>query len=148
MSSLRRTSRLLCIALTPFVLVASLLVAFSPLNIGASSHREAPLISSDPTVDNTDVYAFRSPDDPTKITLISDWIPFEEPSGGPNFYHFDDNARYLIKVDTDGDATEDITYEWTFHQKIRNGNTFLYNTNQVTARPTQISTTPNTTPSP
>ncbi len=134
MSPLRRTSRLLCIALTPFVLVASLLVALSPLNIGASSHREAPLISSDPTVDNTDVYAFRSPDDPTKITLISDWIPFEEPSGGPNFYHFDDNARYLIKVDTDGDATEDITYEWTFHQKIRNGNTFLYNTNQVTSQ--------------
>ena len=104
-----------------------------PPDAGASSHREAPLISLNPTVDNTDVYAFVSPDDPSKITLIANWIPFEEPAGGPNFYHFDDTARYLIKVDRDGDALEDVTYEWTFRQDIRNPDTFLYNTGPITS---------------
>jgi hypothetical protein len=134
MSPFRRSFRLLSIALTPFVLVASLLVALAPTGIGASSHREAPLISSDPTVDNTDVYAFVSPDRNTSVTLISDWIPFEEPGGGPNFYHFDPNARYTIKIDRDGNAVEDVTYTWTFSPiKIRNGATFLYNGGAITS---------------
>src|SRR5207249_9013386 len=77
MSPLRRTSRLLCIALTPFVLVASMLVGFSPLNIGASSHREAPLISSDPDADGTDFYMFVSPDRQDSVTFIANYIPFE-----------------------------------------------------------------------
>jgi hypothetical protein len=120
--------------MTPVILAASLVVALGPAGVGASSHREAPLISGDPTVDNTDVYAFRSPDDPTKVTLISDWIPFEEPGGGPNFYHFDPNAQYTIKVDRDGDAVEDVTYTWYFSPiKIRDGSTFLYNGGQVTS---------------
>src|SRR3954464_12732242 len=103
-----------------------------PTNIAASSHREAPLISKDPTADNTDVYAFRSPDKPDSSTLIANWIPFEEPSGGPNFYHFDKDARYLIKVDRDGDALEDVTYEWTFSPPTPvNGNTYLYNTGPI-----------------
>src|SRR6185295_18521106 len=96
-------------------------------------HREAPLISKDPTVDNTDVYAFVSPDDPSTVTLIANWIPFEEPAGGPNFYHFDDTARYLIKIDRDGDAIEDVTYEWTFRTAIRDTSTFLYNTGPITS---------------
>jgi len=104
-----------------------------PPGVGASSHREAPLISQDPTADNTDVYAFRSPDAPSTITLISNWIPFEEPGGGPNFYHFDDTARYLINVDRDGDAVPDIIYEWTFEMDIRNRGTFLYNTGPITS---------------
>ncbi|MBA2447490.1 MAG: DUF4331 domain-containing protein [Chloroflexi bacterium] len=104
-----------------------------PPNAGASSHREAPLTSKDPTIDNTDVYAFVSPDDRDKITLIANWIPFEEPAGGPNFYHFDDNARYLIKIDRNGDGVEDVTYEWRFREEIRNPNTFLYNTGQITS---------------
>jgi Domain of unknown function (DUF4331) len=133
MSPFRRIVRLFSIAMTPVILAASLVVALGPAGVGASSHREAPLISGDPTVDNTDVYAFRSPDDPSKVTLISDWIPFEEPGGGPNFYHFDPNAQYTIKVDRDGDGAEDVTYTWTFSPiKIRDGSTFLYNTNQVT----------------
>lgn len=97
----------------------------------ASSHREAPLVAKDPAVDATDLYAFRSPDDLDKITLIANWIPFEEPAGGPNFYHFDDNARYLIKVDRDGNAVEDVTYEWIFHSVIMNPASFLYATGQI-----------------
>lgn len=102
---------------------------------GASSHREAPLIAADPTVDNTDVYVFRSPDaaGANTVTLISNFIPFEEPAGGPNFYHFSDNARYLIKVDRDGDALEDIAFEFTFTTQIQNTGTFLYNTNVITS---------------
>jgi len=134
MSPFRRTFRLFSIVLTPFILAASLMVAFAPSNIGASSHREAPLISADPTVDNTDVYAFRSQDAPDKVTLIADWIPFEEPGGGPNFYHFDPNARYTIKIDRDGDAVEDVTYTWTFSPlKIVDGSTFLYNGGPITS---------------
>ena len=99
----------------------------------ASSHREAPLTSKDPTIDNVDVFAFVSPDDASKVTLVATWIPFEEPAGGPNFYHFDDNARYLIKVDRDGDGREDVTYEWTFREDIRNGNTYLYKIGPITS---------------
>jgi uncharacterized protein DUF4331 len=133
MSPLRRTFRQICLVLTPLVLFATFMVGNSVSQVGASSHREAPLISSDPAVDSTDLYAFVSPDAPTTVTLISNWIPFEEPGGGPNFYHFDDNASYYIKVDSDGDAVEDVTYKWTFHTIIKSGLTFLYNTNQIAA---------------
>lgn len=127
----------LCVILTPLVLLAAVLIGLNPSGAGASSHREAPLISGDPTVDNLDVYAFVSPDVTDTVTLISNWIPFEEPGGGPNFYHFDPNARYLIKIDQDGNAIEDITYEWTF-SKVQYGgaagkDTFLYNTGPIGA---------------
>lgn len=98
----------------------------------ASSHREAPLIALDPTADNTDVYAFVSPDDATKVTLISNFIPFQDPNGGPNFYPFDPNVVYAIHVDNNGDAVEDITFEWRFTTEVRNPATFLYNTGVVT----------------
>ncbi|HXI13162.1 MAG TPA: DUF4331 family protein [Thermoanaerobaculia bacterium] len=111
--------------------IASFLT-ISPSDLLASSHREAPLTAIDPTIDNTDVYAFRSPDDPSKVTLIANWIPFEEPAGGPNFYHFDTKARYLIKVDRDGNGVADVTYEWTFQDAIQNTATFLYNTGPIT----------------
>jgi len=105
-----------------------------PINVGASSHREAPLISGDPRADNTDVYAFVSPDAPDTVTLISNWIPFEEPNGGPNFYTWADDTRYTIKIDNDGDALADLTYVWVFDTVIRDGdNQFLYNTGQVTS---------------
>jgi hypothetical protein len=100
---------------------------------GASSHREAPLISADPQVDTTDVYAFRSPDDPSTVTLISSWLPFEEPAGGPNFYSFDDQAAYDFNVDNDGDARADMVFRYRFTDHYRNPNTFLYNTGQVTS---------------
>ena len=60
----------------------------------ASSHREAPLISADPLADNTDTYAFVSPDAPDTVTLIANWIPLEAPGGGPNFYKFGDDVLY------------------------------------------------------
>jgi hypothetical protein len=118
--------------MTALVLGAAALISLSPRWASASSHREAPLISRDPAVDNTDVYAFVSPDEPDTVTLISNWIPFEEPGGGPNFYHFDENARYLIKIDRDGDAVEDVAFEWTFSPpSFQNAGTFLYNTGPI-----------------
>ncbi len=95
-----------------------------------SSHREAPLVSKDPSIDSTDVYAFVSPDKPDMVTLIANWIPFEEPAGGPNFYHFDESdlARYWIKVDNSGDAVCDIGFLFEFTTDIQNNETFLYNT--------------------
>jgi hypothetical protein len=98
----------------------------------ASSHREAPAIANDPRADNTDTYAFVSPDRPNMVTLLANWIPFEEPNGGPNFYPFAEDARYNINVDNDGDGRSDITYTWTFKNHVRNpGQHFLYNTGVV-----------------
>jgi hypothetical protein len=99
----------------------------------ASSHREAPLISSDPLADNTDVYAFVSPDAPHTVTLIANWIPLEAPGGGPNFYKFGDDVLYRINIDNDGDAKDDIVYEFRFKTHIQNRSTFLYNTGPITS---------------
>jgi hypothetical protein len=104
-----------------------------PGTSSASSHREAPLISGDPKADNTDLYAFVSPDKPDTVTLIANWIPFEEPNGGPNFYPFADDARYNIKIDNNGDAEPDVTYAWVFRNHYRSDETFLYNTGPVTS---------------
>ncbi|MGH8886241.1 MAG: DUF4331 domain-containing protein [Egibacteraceae bacterium] len=102
------------------------------LPVGASSHREAPLITEDPVADNTDVYAFVSPDKPDTVTLISNWIPFENPAGGPNFYNFGEDVLYTISIDNDGDAVSDVTYEWRFDTTTVDTNTFLYNTGPIT----------------
>ena len=75
-----------------------------------SSHREAPEISQDPVADSTDLYAFVSPDQPDTVTLIANYIPLQEPSGGPNFYEFGDAVRYEINVDNDGDGLADVTF--------------------------------------
>lgn len=111
------------------------LLALGPLvnRSQASSHREAPLISQDPAADNTDVYAFVSPTDPGRVTLIANFIPLEAPYGGPNFFKFDDNVLYEIHVDNNGDAVEDITFQIRFTTEVRNGNTFLYNVGPVTS---------------
>lgn len=101
--------------------------------VQASSHREAPLISQDPLADNTDVYAFVSPANPDRVTLIANFIPFEAPYGGPNFFKFDDNVLYEIKIDNNGDAVEDITFQFRFRTEVRNPNTFLYNTGTITS---------------
>ena len=100
-------------------------------SIYASSHREAPLITEDQTMDNTDVYAFRSPDAPNTITLIANYIPLEEPSSGPNFYNFSPYGVYEIHIDNNGDAIEDITYQFQFRNEIANPQTFLYNVGPV-----------------
>jgi hypothetical protein len=109
------------------------ITGLGPAPGGASSHREAPLVAADPQVDNTDLYAFVSPDDPDTVTIISAWIPFEEPAGGPNFYPFATHTRYEIKVDNDGDPGAEVTYRFVFRDHRRNPNTFLYNTGQVTS---------------
>jgi uncharacterized protein DUF4331 len=113
-----------------FGLVAAL-VGFQMLPGKASSHREAPLISQDPMADNTDVYAFRSPDQPDTVTIIANYIPLEQPAGGPNFPAFDDSVLYEIKVDNDGDGKEDLTYQFRFTTETRNPDTFLYNTGPI-----------------
>jgi hypothetical protein len=102
-----------------------------PLAVHASSHREAPLITEDPTMDNTDVYAFRSPDAPNTVTIVADYIPLEEPANGPNFYNFSTAGVYEIHIDNNGDGKEDITYQFQFRNDLRNPNTFLYNTGPV-----------------
>ncbi len=107
--------------------------ALAPIRGEASSHREAPLTASDPQIDNTDVYAFTSPDDPATVTLVSNWIPFEEPAGGPNFYAFAEGVRYDVAISNDGDANPEIIYRWKFRNHYRNPSTFLYNTGQVTS---------------
>jgi Domain of unknown function (DUF4331) len=98
-----------------------------------SSHREAPEISKDPVADSTDVYAFVSPDRPDSVTLISNYIPLQGPAGGPNFYEFGDDVRYEIHVDNDGDGRADVTYQFRFETRLRNRDTFLYNTGPIEA---------------
>ncbi|QKE84918.1 DUF4331 domain-containing protein [Arthrobacter sp. NEB 688] len=99
-----------------------------------SSHREAPEVSKDPVADNTDVYAFVSPDKPSHVTLIANFIPFQNPQGGPNFYEFGDDVLYEIKVSNSGTAGEaDVVYRFRFETRIRNSRTFLYNTGPITS---------------
>jgi hypothetical protein len=94
----------------------------------ASSHREAPLIAEDPSADLTDLYAFRSPDRPNTVTILANVIPGEDPAAGPNWYTFSPGARYNLKIDTNGDAREDVTYRFQFHTKT--GPFFLGDTAQ------------------
>jgi Domain of unknown function (DUF4331) len=96
-----------------------------------SSHREAPAISKDPVADNTDTYAFVSPDDPDTVTIISNYLPLEAPFGGPNFFEFGDDVRYEIHIDNDADGAPEITYEFEFQTQVRNPDTFLYNTGPI-----------------
>ena len=98
------------------VAVAGLAVARSsgPSSATASSHREAPLIAQDPTADNTDLYAFVSPDKPSTATIIANWIPGEDPAAGPNYYTFSPTARYDIYADTNGDGNPDVTWQFRF----------------------------------
>ena len=98
-----------------------------------SSHREAPEISKDPVADNTDVYAFVSPDEPDTVTMIANYIPLQGPDGGPNFYEFGDDVLYEIHVDNNGDGMPDVTYQFRFTTKLRNTDTFLYNTGPITS---------------
>ncbi len=96
-----------------------------------SSHREAPEISQDPVADNTDTYAFISPDRPDTVTIITNYIPLEAAAGGPNFYEFGEDVRYYIYVSNDRSGVADIAYEFRFTTRVRNENTFLYNTGPI-----------------
>jgi hypothetical protein len=101
-----------------------------------SSHREAPETSKDPVADNTDVYAFVSPDKPTHVTLIANFIPLQKPDGGPNFYEFGEDVLYKIHISNrrseEHVAHGDVIYEFRFHTTVRNDKTFLYNTGPIT----------------
>ena len=126
---MRATKRLRAVAVV--ATAALLAVALVPPLSGASSHREAPMISQDPAADATDFYAFRSPDAPTTATLIANYYPFQDPAGGPNFYRFGDDVLYRINVDDNGDNVVDQMFDFRFTTVVRSGNTFLYNTGAV-----------------
>jgi hypothetical protein len=102
-----------------------------PLSIG-SSHREAPLTSLDPSADDTDVYAYTAKDAPDALTVVANWIPFEDPAGGPNFYKFDERARYYINIDNTGDGRYDVRYRFKFRDQNKGGS-FLYAVPPVTS---------------
>ena len=115
-------------ALTALALVAALAHGRAPAAANASSHREAPLISEDPSADNTDLYAFRSPDKPDTLTVVSNFIPGEDPAAGPNYYTFSPTARYDLYVDRNGDGRADVSYYFQFQRKA--GQFFLGDTTQ------------------
>jgi hypothetical protein len=96
-----------------------------------SSHKEAPGITNDPAADNTDVYAFVSPDKPDTVTLIANFVPLEDPDGGPNFAEFGDDVLYEIHVDNNGDAEADITFQFRFRSVNTIPDTFLYNVGPI-----------------
>jgi Domain of unknown function (DUF4331) len=104
-------------ALLTLALVGALIRGSGPSTANASSHREAPLISEDPSADNTDLYAFRSPDKPDTLTIVSNFIPGEDPAAGPNYYTFSPTARYDIYVDRNGDGKPDVSYYFQFKRK-------------------------------
>src|SRR5882762_3234619 len=98
----------------------------STTQITASSHREAPLISNDPLADNTDLYAFRSPDDTNTVTILACYVPGELPQGGPNYFSFGENVRYEIHIKNNGTTTgDDITYRFTFAKTNEDPSTFF-----------------------
>src|SRR5438094_5244983 len=98
-----------------------------------SSQREAPAISKDPVADNTDLYAFVDPADTSKVTLLANFIPLEEPAGGPNFFQFGDEVLYEILIDNDGDGEEDVVYQFRFKTVVQNPGACLYNTGPISS---------------
>ena len=143
MSQSRRPARARATALLGVgtLLVGGGLAGLAPGSATASSHREAPAIAGQAQYDNTDLYAFVDPNTPDKVSIISNWIPFEEPGGGPNFYPWATDARYTIKIDNDDDAKADIEYRWKFRNartpkasdSFTGNGTFLYNNGPVTS---------------
>jgi hypothetical protein len=123
-----RKVTLAVLALMAAAVVAALVRGPAPSAGTASSHREAPSISEDPTADNTDLYAFRSPDRPDTVTIISNVIPAEDPAAGPMYYEFSPSARYNIYLDRNGDGRAEITYRFNFRPSTNVA--FLRNTVQ------------------
>jgi Domain of unknown function (DUF4331) len=123
----RRPARVVALV----VLAALLAIPAAGQFVGASSHREAPLISQDPAADLTDMYVFRSPDAPDTVTAIMNVWPFGQPEGGPNWYRFDDSVRYSMNITQDGGNEADVRLDFWFKTVTQNGNTFLLNTGPV-----------------
>ena len=126
---MRKRWAFILLAVVGAALTALFVARLAPGSSNASSHREAPLISEDPTADNTDLYAFRSPDKPNTLTIVANWIPGEDPAAGPNYYTFSQSAKYNIHIDRNGDGKPDITYSFRF--KTPTGPYFLGNTQQT-----------------
>jgi hypothetical protein len=125
---MRKHWAFILLAVAGAAFLALFVARLSPGSSSASSHREAPLISEDPTADNTDLYAFRSPDKPNTLTVVSNWIPGEDPAAGPNYYTFSQSAKYNIYVDRNGDGKPDIS--WYFRFKAGTPTAFLGGTQQ------------------
>ncbi len=107
------------------LLVMGCLMVFSGI-VMSSSHREAPLISTDPLADNTDLYAFRSPDNPNKVILIANYVPAELPYGGPNYNSFGENIRYEVHIDNNtATPGDDIIYRFLFSKTNQDPTTFF-----------------------
>ncbi len=111
-------------------ILLSVMLVNTSIPLFASSHREAPMIADDPLADNTDLYAFRSPDDPSKVTIIANYVPLQLPQGGPNYYSFGDNIRYEIHIDNNvANNTyyngDDIVYRFTFNKTNEDPSTFF-----------------------
>jgi hypothetical protein len=113
------------------ILAATAGLTITPWAVSASSHREAPLISEDPVADNTDLYAFVSPDATNTVTIVANYVPFEQPAGGPNFYRFGDDVLYQLHVDNVGDGRSHVTFDLRFSTATVNSQTFLYNTGPI-----------------
>jgi hypothetical protein len=124
-----RRTRVLGVATMAALAAAALIVSM----VFGSSHREAPRIMLDPSADNTDVYAYTAKDAPGSLTVVANWVPLEEPAGGPYFGKLDPRARYYVKIDNTGDGREDVAYRWKFRNKFRNPNSFLYAAPTVTS---------------
>ncbi len=107
-------------------LAAVAAAAFAVTVAVGSSHREAPGTMLDPSADDTDLYAFTAKDAPGSLTVVGDWIPGQNPANGPNFFRFDDRARYYINIDNTGDGKKDLAYRFQFTTSLRNPNSFLY----------------------
>lgn len=115
--------KILLTAVIALLIAVPLIFQFG--GVSASSHREAPLISQDPLADNTDLYAFVSPDRPDTVTIIANYIPMETPASGPGFFAFDPNVAYNIYVDNDGDGDPNLSFEFRFKSTVANTDTFL-----------------------
>ncbi|MGH2660999.1 MAG: DUF4331 domain-containing protein [Actinomycetota bacterium] len=133
MASLRKRGRRALALVATAALSAGLFAGLGPVSGGASSHREAPLITDDPKADNTDVWVFVPASAPDTVAIIGSWIPLEEPAGGPNFYPWGDDVAYDVNIDNDGDARANIIYRWVFSSHYENPDTFLYATGPVTS---------------
>ncbi|HET9886082.1 MAG TPA: DUF4331 family protein [bacterium] len=117
----------------PIAVVAAILLGWGVTPSQASSHREAPGISQKPAYDNTDVYFFVSPTNPNNVTIVGCWWPMEEAAGGPNFFHFDEDADYAFNIDNDGDARPDISFVFRFNTKFENPQSALYAGGEITS---------------
>ena len=118
--------KLLLITALSLLAVSFIIGPISLPLVEASSHREAPLISADPLADGTDTYAFISPDRPNSVTILANFIPDQNPAGGPNFFKFDDSVLYQIRFDNNGDGLLDLAIQYRFRTVVGNGDSFLY----------------------